>query len=172
MGSGSRLQHSECGRVRDAPMPNLDDDIDSNENLQPPIMSGPAPLAGVVPLPAPPPQATSKAAPGAQATSTASPAGQATPSTAIAAAIAPRASTTSPPGQAHSDAAHDSTEPETTRIPKPCTQTTTTSTSTEDSTRRGAEEAYWAQEQKIGTSQRCLRHNNNRAGRDRETSSP
>ena len=40
MGSGSRLQHSECGRVRDAPMHNLDDDIDSYENLQPPIMSG------------------------------------------------------------------------------------------------------------------------------------
>ena len=126
MGSDSRLQHSECGRVRDAPMPNLDDDIDDDENLQPLIMSGLAPLAGVEPLPAPPPQATSTAAPGAQATSTASPTGQATPSTAIAAAIAPRASTTLPPGQAHSGAAHDSTDPETTRFPKPCTQVTTT----------------------------------------------
>jgi len=127
MGSGSRLQHSECGHITDAPTPNLDDDIDSDENLRPPIMSGPAPLAGAEPLPAAPPQATSMAAPGAQATSTASPAGQATPSTAIAAAIASRASTTLPPGQAHSDAAHDSTEPETTRFPKPCTRVTTTS---------------------------------------------
>ena len=76
MGSGSRLQHSECGRVRDAPMPNLDDDIDSDENFQPPIMSGPALLARAEPLTAAPPQSTSRAAPGAQSTSTASLAGQ------------------------------------------------------------------------------------------------
>ena len=44
MGSGSRLQHSECGHITDAPTPNLDDDIDSDENLQPPIRSGPVPM--------------------------------------------------------------------------------------------------------------------------------
>jgi len=124
MGSDSRLQHSDCGRIRDAPISHLDDDIDSDENLQPPIMSGPAPPARVEASPAAPPQATSSAAPEAQATSTASPAGQATPSTAIAAATAPRASTTRPEGQAHIDAAHDSIEPETTRFPIPCTQAT------------------------------------------------
>jgi len=43
-GSGSRLQHSECGHITDAPTPNLDDDIDSDENLQPPIRSGPVPM--------------------------------------------------------------------------------------------------------------------------------
>jgi len=63
MGSDSRLQHSDCGRIRDAPMSHLDDDIDSDENLQPPIMSGPAPPAGVEALPAAPPQATSLATP-------------------------------------------------------------------------------------------------------------
>jgi len=125
MGSDSRLQHSEWGPITYAPISHLDDDIDSDENLQPPIiMSGPAPSAGVEALPAAPLQATSSAAPEAQATSTASPAGQATPSTAAAAASTPRASTTTTEGQAHIDATNDLTEPETTRIPKPCTQAT------------------------------------------------
>ena len=124
MGSDSRLQQSEWGPITDAPITNLDDDIDSDENLQPPIMSGPAPPAGVEALPAAPPQATSSAAPGAQATSTALPVGQATSSTAIAAATAPRASTTTPEGQAHIDAARDSIEPVMTRFPIPCTQAT------------------------------------------------
>ena len=36
MGSGSRLQHSECGHITDAPTPTLDDDIDSDRTFSPP----------------------------------------------------------------------------------------------------------------------------------------